>query len=97
MPVSWPRIWSYGTGGFVSVGHGLNAKNHKAPRFRMGKKARRHHKGLWPVRRRIFPAGRRKRRGSTTKKRMGWEKISPKEYIERMSQLVDDSCIVPPK
>src|SRR6267378_7485524 len=77
----------YGTGGFLSVGHDLNAKNQKAPRFRTGKRAKTHQRGLWPVRRRIFPAGGRKRKRNTTRKRTGCAKISPKGCIERMSQL----------
>src|SRR6266852_805864 len=77
----------YVTGGFLSVGHDLNAKNQKAPRFRTGKRAKTPQRGLWPVRRRILPAGGRKRKRNTTRKTRGWAKISPTGCIERMSQL----------
>jgi hypothetical protein len=54
--------------GFLSRGQDLNAKNHRARRFRKGKRAKMHQRAVWPVRRKIFPVGSMKRRRSTVRK-----------------------------
>jgi hypothetical protein len=82
----WILSGGYGTGGFLSVGHDLNAKNQNAARFSTGKIARTDQRELWPVRRRIFTAGSAEKKRNRARKTMG------KLTIERRSQLWT-SCI----